>query len=124
VFAELGFMGALVWAGLFAYAVLTCVRVRARSRDERLGPEAQQLLFTMANAFLVSIAGFVIGGSFLALALNDLTWLTFGLVAALDRVSRQLCDEAAPVVQRRPAATVPLAFRAVASYAAAKGGRP
>jgi hypothetical protein len=40
---------------------------------------------------MVSMVGFMVGGSFLALALNDLTWLTFALLAALDRWSRDAC---------------------------------
>ena len=34
--------------------------------------------------------GFLAGGSFIALALNDITWLTFALIAALDLISRDL----------------------------------
>ena len=40
-----------------------------------------------ANALLVSLVAFIVGGSFIALSLNDLTWYTFALVAALDRLS-------------------------------------
>jgi hypothetical protein len=85
--------------------------------DPSLPPERRHFLFTMANALLTSMVGFVTGGAFLALALNDLTWLTFGLIAALDRVSREQPETAAAPVAARPA---PLAFRAVQSFAAAR----
>jgi probable O-glycosylation ligase (exosortase A-associated) len=120
VFAELGPLGAAIWAAMFAYAGYVCLRVRARSSDPNLPPRQQRLLFTLANALMTSMAGFVAGGAFLALALNDLTWLTFALVAACDRLSRAEPDAvpaAAPVHQ------VPVAFRAVQSYAAARGVR-
>jgi hypothetical protein len=42
----------------------------------------------------VSMTGFLVGGSFLAMALNDVTWLTFAVLAALDRIAVQLCLEA------------------------------
>ena len=100
VFAEQGFFGALVWAGLFAWALIACLRVRARSFNERLSPQDSKLLFTSANALIVSMTGFLVGGSFLALALNDITWLTFGMVAAVDRLSVRMCAEPVPQLAR------------------------
>src|SRR6185295_14409557 len=49
--------------------------------------EESHFLFTMANAMIASITAFLVGGAFIALALNDLTWLTFVLVVAPDRLS-------------------------------------
>ena len=115
VFAELGMFGAAVWLFLFAYAVVACLRIRGRSRDPRFSPQQQRFYFTAANGLLTSMAGFITGGAFLALALNDLTWLTFAMVAALDRMSRpQEIEERAPVAA---AVTGPLAFRAVETFA-------
>jgi hypothetical protein len=48
----------------------------------------------MSNALIASMVGFLIGGAFLSAALNDITWLTFGLIASLDRVSLIMCAEA------------------------------
>ena len=122
VFAELGFLGALAWVGMFAFAFYACIRVRRVSRDERLSPEHQRLLFTMANALMASMAGFVVGGAFLALALNDLTWLTFAAVAALDRIAKGLlaaAPEPAFVAPRH--VRVPLAFQVLDSVAEGRG---
>jgi probable O-glycosylation ligase (exosortase A-associated) len=118
VLAELGYPGAVAWTLLFAYAFYACLRIRSRSQSAALAPEAQRFLFTMANALLASMTAFIAGGAFLSLALNDLTWLTFGIVAALERVSIRMCAE--PVAARVAVAPVmvPLAFRAVPSYAA------
>lgn len=118
VFAELGVFGATVWVALFAWAAITCLRVRARSKDPRLAPARRRLLFTAANGLMASMVGFISGGAFISLALNDLTWLTFGMVAALDLISRPEAEAApVPVVA---AAQGPLAFRAVQSIAAAR----
>jgi putative inorganic carbon (HCO3(-)) transporter len=121
VFAELGFLGAAVWFAMFVYAFFACLRVRARSRLAHIQPDDAHVLFTLANALLTSMTGFVVGGAFLALALNDLTWLTFAMVAALDRLSLTLCEQpvTVPVLRRFE---VPIAFRAVDSFAAARGG--
>ena len=104
VLAETGFPGVAIYLGLFGYAMLTALRVRARSRSPSLAPTLGRFFFTSATALIVSMVAFLVGGAFISLALNDLTWLTFALVAALDRLSRQqlagtgtVIDDAAPV---------------------------
>ena len=66
------------------------------------------------------MVAFIVGGSFIALALNDLTWVTFAILAALDLLSRQMCAAsgdtatcsraAAPALASQPRA-MPLANR-------------
>jgi putative inorganic carbon (HCO3(-)) transporter len=104
VLAETGFPGAAAYVGLFGYAMFLAFRIRARSRNAALSPSLQRFLFTSANALMVSMVAFMIGGAFISLALNDLTWLTFALVASLDRLSLQqlagtgtVMDPATPV---------------------------
>ena len=93
VLAEAGFAGAAIYLGLFAYALETCRRVRVRARAPTLSASDSRFLRTYANALIVSMVGFAAAGSFLALALNDLTWLTFAFVAALDRLSARMISE-------------------------------
>jgi putative inorganic carbon (HCO3(-)) transporter len=118
VLAEVGYGGEIVWLGLFGYAVFACLRVRYRSRDERLDPGVGRFLWATANGLLASMFAFVVGGSFLSLALNDVTWLTFGMVGALELTTVRALAEAASV----DAPTVPLAFRAVQAYSVARVG--
>ncbi len=111
VLAEMGFPGAIVWMWLFANAYLTLFRVRSRSRNPLVSGEESHFLFTMANAMIASITAFLVGGSFIALALNDLTWLTFVLIVALDRLSIQaLGGRSSPhhskAISRRKGSTV------------------
>lgn len=120
VFAELGAFGAAIWIAMFARSFFICMRVRRQSRRAELDPATQRLLFTVANGLITSMVGFLIGGAFLSAALNDITWLTFACVAALDRISSRLCAELADA---RSALDhqVPFAFRAVESFASTKG---
>jgi len=148
VLAELGYFGLAVWIVLWVYAYFACMRIRWRSRAVHLSPQHQRLFYTMANGLLTSMTGFIVGGSFLSLAYNDLTWLTFGMVAGLDRLSARLSEApadapviavavaAAPARVLEPVAAaalvpaaaraldvdVPVAFRAVASYGAGDAG--
>jgi putative inorganic carbon (hco3(-)) transporter len=87
VLAELGFPGAVIWTTLFLVAFGLAFRIRARSKRPELAADEQRFLFTSANALIVSMVGFLVGGSFVASALNDVTWLTFAMVASLDRLS-------------------------------------
>jgi probable O-glycosylation ligase (exosortase A-associated) len=108
VIAEMGFPGLFLYLVLFVQSAITVFRIRRRARRGDCSPEASALFFTMANAIAASQAGFLVGGSFLALAFNDVTWLTFGLLAALDRVSRSMCESTVParVAAASPAARV------------------
>jgi probable O-glycosylation ligase (exosortase A-associated) len=130
VFAELGVFGAVVWIGMFGYAFFACLRVRSRSKREHLAPDEGHLLFTIANALIASMTAFIVGGAFLALALNDITWLTFAMVAALDRISVACAEPAAAAAAAIDTSSpamlvpeVPIAFRVVDSYAVKRVGR-
>ena len=118
VLAEIGYGGEIVWLGVFGYAAFACLRVRVRSRDERLDADTARFLWATANGLLVSMFAFVVGGSFLSLALNDVTWLTFGMVGALEIVTVRVLAEADAV---KPHA-VPLAFRAVYAFNTMRAG--
>jgi probable O-glycosylation ligase (exosortase A-associated) len=120
VFAELGAPGALIWVLMFAWAGFLCLRVRARSSDARLAPGMQRALFTLANALLTSMAAFVIGGAFLTLALNDVTWLTFALVASLDRAAAHAL---ATATEQQPSADAAKAEESPAAHAPATAPR-
>ena len=121
VFAELGLFGLLIWTAMFTWAIFLCLRIRAQSSDPSLSAERSQFLFTIANGLLVSMVAFITGGAFLALALNDLTWLTFAMIAALDRVAN--AERREPAAVAVAASKVPVAFRAVHSYAASREER-
>ncbi|MFN7978436.1 MAG: O-antigen ligase family protein [Vicinamibacterales bacterium] len=110
VLAELGYLGMALWIGLFGYAVTVCLRIRfAAAKLAGLSDEDRHFYMTMATAFVASMLAFLVGGAFLAAAFNDLTWLTFGGVAALQRLFRAdqqslrppvIADRAAPVIPR------------------------
>jgi O-antigen ligase len=113
VLAELGYPGAAVWACLLLYSLFTGWRLRSRSSSPYMPEEHRALLFTCANALTVSMAAFMVGGSFLALALNDLTWLTFAMLAALDRWSHAECARTqVETVQRAGLARQPMGLTA------------
>jgi putative inorganic carbon (hco3(-)) transporter len=90
--AETGFFGATVYVLTFLAALGIAFNCRRRARTEKLPPDFQRLLLTASNGLIASMVAFMVGGAFLAAALNDLSWLTFALVAALDRMSRDWVD--------------------------------
>jgi O-antigen ligase len=90
VLAELGYPGIASYAMIFMYALFVAWRIRRRSFDKRLSPGASRFLFTVSVAFMTSMVGFLVGGSFVSLALNDLTWISFGMLVSLDRLSLKM----------------------------------
>ena len=97
VLTETGWLGALCWAALFVTAF--SLAIRARHRAALMDPDHARLTIAMANGLIASMAGFLVGGTVVSMAYNDLTWLTFALVASLDRLSCEF------VAQQEPART-------------------
>jgi probable O-glycosylation ligase (exosortase A-associated) len=87
VLAELGYPGLLIWLALFSYGFWVAFRVKRRGHAAALTPSVAHLFTTAPVALIASMTGFLVGGSFISSALNDLTWVTFALLAALDRIS-------------------------------------
>lgn len=102
--AETGFDGALVWAMLFVLSFVTLRRIRQRAELPGVAEVDRRFMLTMSNSLAASMVAFLVGGSFVALMLNDLTWLTFSLVAALDLLTRRMVLGGANAVDAAPAA--------------------
>lgn len=88
--AETGVIGTAAYGFLFGYSAILLFRIRSRSRVPHLSAEDSHFLAATATALIAAIVAFLVGGSFIAMALNDLTWLMFALVAALDRISLEM----------------------------------
>ena len=83
---EAGFLGGIAWITLFVLSFRACFRVRRLVRTSLHEDDDAKFYNSMATALIISMVGFMVGGSFIAMALNDLTWIMFGLAAALDRL--------------------------------------
>jgi O-antigen ligase len=86
ILAETGYPGFAAYACLVVSSGLILLRIRRRTRRPENDPDANTLATASANGLLASMAAFLVGGTFLAQALNDLNWITFALIAALDRL--------------------------------------
>jgi probable O-glycosylation ligase (exosortase A-associated) len=98
---EAGWLGGAAWAFLFVWSGVLTLRIRSRAKVMK---ENGSFYVTMANGLLTSHVAFFVGGTFVSMAYNDLTWLTFASMAALDRLSR--AEEIVPAVEP----VVPSAF--------------
>lgn len=92
--AETGYIGFLIWLFLLTYSLWITWRSRRIAKHLVTDPDTQKLLLTTANALLASQVAFIVGGTFQAELLNDLNWFIFGLVAALDRITRSVAAQA------------------------------
>lgn len=98
VLTETGWLGAAWWVGLFAVAMF--LAFRARRNAALMEPERAYFTTTVANALIASMVAFLVGGTFVSIAYNDLTWLTFAIVAGFDRISRLTAAAPQPVPVR------------------------
>jgi O-antigen ligase len=97
VLAETGFPGFAVWVAMFSWALWVSFRIRRNAiRSETLAPDEQRLFVSASTGLIASMVAFLVGGAFVAMALNDLTWISFALVAALDRLFQQAAAASAP----------------------------
>ena len=95
--SELGYIGFGLWILIFAYAITSCLRIRFTAASlSGLNDEDRRYYMLTSTAFVASMCAFIVGGTFIASANNELTWFTFGGIAALHR---QFRSEAA--VQKR-----------------------
>jgi putative inorganic carbon (hco3(-)) transporter len=101
VLAGTGIIGALIWIGLFLYALVAAFRIRAHSHSNDLDPENKKFFYTFANGLIASIVCFVVGGSFLSGSLNDITWLSFALISSLEVLYSKVRNETMPVGEER-----------------------
>src|SRR5262249_6953448 len=117
VLSEAGVIGAVSWVFLWVTAFTCAFRIRRRGSRSDLSPDDRRMFTTYANALIASMSAFMVGGSFISMALNDLTWLTFAVVASLDRLSMACCESA--VTAGRAAVTpLPALARPIAGAAA------
>jgi len=96
ILAENGFAGFGVWLFLLGYSYLLLIRVRRRSSRGSCPNGSNRFYLTTSNGLIASQTAFVVGGTFLSAAHNDLTWYSFGLVAALDLLQRAECPLEVP----------------------------
>ena len=90
VLAETGFPGAVVWVTMFSWALWVLFRIRRTAmRSQTLTPPDRRLFVSASTGLVASMVAFLVGGAFVSMALNDLTWISFALVAALDRLFQQ-----------------------------------
>ena len=94
ILAETGYVGFSTWIFLFVYSFYVLLRIRARSKEVMLDGKLKKFFLTYSNAIMASMVTFLVGGAFYEFAHNEITWLTFILVAVLDRMSRAALEEA------------------------------
>ena len=101
VLTENGFLGLATWILLFAIAFRKCLYIRKSCLKQQFGSPRSDFYKDMSIALIVSMTGFLVGGTFLSAALKDITWLSFALVAALDRLYSNFLE-----TQQEPASHV------------------
>lgn len=86
ILADIGYPGLFVWFSLFFISFRKLWAIRKASRKKLTNCESSRFYFYISNALICSITTFLLGGSFYEYAYNDIIWLTWGMVVALERL--------------------------------------
>jgi probable O-glycosylation ligase (exosortase A-associated) len=116
VLAEQGYLGAAIWTLQFVVAFFLAIRIRQRARVAGMPPASSKFLLTVSHCLIASMTGFIVGGAFIALALNDVTWLTFATLAAVDRLAVAMAHDAEQKPVGAPAHVPPTVRRVPAFH--------
>jgi probable O-glycosylation ligase (exosortase A-associated) len=92
--AETGYLGFVAFESVLIFTGLAALRIRRRGMRSDIDPVNARLFLAAGNGLLASTAAFVVGGAFVAMALNDLLWIELALITSLDLISRRVCREA------------------------------
>lgn len=118
VLSELGYAGFALWILTFVYALLVGLRIRfSAAKLPGLTDEERTYYVQMSTAIVASMCAFIVGGTFIAAASNELTWLTFAGLAALQREYKARVRALVPArtqALRRPPAMPPPRRKAIA----------
>jgi probable O-glycosylation ligase (exosortase A-associated) len=96
VLAETGFGGAAAYVVVCVWSLWIALRLRFRAARVEPATQTSRFFLTTANGLFVSMVAYLVGGTFVSMPLNELTWLTVALVASLDRLAVQHCPATAP----------------------------
>lgn len=87
VLAEVGYTGAAIWVMLHGGVLWFLWRVRSAA-GKCGNSDTRRFYTTAANGLIASEVAFLVGGAFLAQALNDLNWMMVAFTVSLDRLFR------------------------------------
>ena len=87
ILAELGYPGFAMWVALFVIAFWKLFKLRYRWANYLDKEKHAYMFYYFANACIALKIGFLFGGSFYEMWLNDITWMVFAMVIAVERFS-------------------------------------
>jgi probable O-glycosylation ligase (exosortase A-associated) len=105
VLAETGYLGFGLYLLLLGGSALQLLAVRRQSHSANGASVDAERLAMLATGTLASLVAFGTGGATLSLALNDITWFSFGIVIALGRLSAGMAQQEAPLALASASAT-------------------
>lgn len=86
ILADTGYLGITVWILLLLTSYRKLFKIRRIANGQIKDADLKSFYIYAATALICSQTTFILGGSFYEYGYNDVTWLTFGLVIALERL--------------------------------------
>ncbi len=87
ILAEMGYPGIIMWISLFVIAFWKLFKLRRRWSNYLEREKHAYMFYYFANACIALQAGFLFGGSFYEMWMNDITWMVFAMIIAMEQFS-------------------------------------
>ncbi|MCF6324167.1 MAG: O-antigen ligase family protein [Gammaproteobacteria bacterium] len=85
ILAEAGYFGFLIWLLLFLVSYLKLFKIRSLAKKQVKDPDTVEFYTHISSALICTITVFIAGGAFYEYAYNDIIWLVFALIIAIER---------------------------------------
>lgn len=87
ILAEMGYPGIFLWGLLFVIAFWKLFKMRRRWAGYIEREKHAYMFYYFANACVALQIGFLFGGSFYEMWMNDITWMVFAMIIAMEHFS-------------------------------------
>jgi probable O-glycosylation ligase (exosortase A-associated) len=91
VLTDTGFGGMIIWILLFTCSIGSAIKIQKRTKQFNLPSEQSIFYNTNSMAIIISNISYLVGGVFISMSLNEITWLSFSLISTLDILNKQDC---------------------------------
>lgn len=85
ILSDSGYLGILIWILLFIISYFKLWKIKQLAKRKIKDPQVNKFYSDIAITLICSQTAFLLGGAFYEYAYNDITWLIFGLVIAIER---------------------------------------
>lgn len=86
ILADAGYFGAIIWITLLTLSYLRLFAIRRRAREMLEDEGLKKFYHDITSMMICTMTVFIVGGAFYEFAYNDVLWLMFAMIIALEKI--------------------------------------